>query len=86
MRIRGSRLAKRLALFTAAAAVSIGVSTMVAAPAQAHTTEGFWDLVAIYDDYYQCLTEGPYWLGGPVIDFTCTYVGGGSTELWVLYA
>jgi hypothetical protein len=84
-RVRESRAARRLAVFTAAAALSIA-ATVTVAPAPAVAADGSWDLVAFYDDYYQCLAEGPQWLGGPVIDFTCTYAGGGSTELWVLHA
>jgi hypothetical protein len=85
MKTRASRFARRLALIAAAAVMSIGAPVaMGAAPAQA--ADGFWDLVAIYDDYHQCVTEGSQWVGGPVIDYSCTYVGGGSTDLWVLYA
>jgi hypothetical protein len=85
MRIRGNRSTRRLAVL-ATAVLSLGASAMVgAAPARADASGEYWDLVAIYDDYNQCVTEGSQWLGGPVIDYYCTYVGGGSTELWVLY-
>jgi len=74
MKIRDSRLGRRLASLAAAAALAIGASVALgAAPAQAG---GSWDMVASYDDYSQCLVEGPQWIGGPVIDFSCTYAGG----------